>query len=69
MKQFKNELSFPGKVINRKGIEKWQASGYPSTEKQAANEVTRILETHEAGYLDKHCQNELESIIKYHANR
>lgn len=69
MRWFKEEVSYPGRIISRESIEAWQEKGSTTAEQRAKEEVTRILATHEPEPLDPDIDKELLGIITKSAQR
>jgi trimethylamine:corrinoid methyltransferase-like protein len=65
----KEEILFPGPVIDRANRTRWEREGKPGLEERAHRQVKQLLESYEAPTLRVEIRNALTERIEYEARR
>ncbi len=64
LKWFREELLFPGSVVDRKEIPAWEKEGGKNSDERARSEVEKILSSHSPRPLGEDVQKELRGIME-----
>ena len=68
-RHLKEEITFPGPVIDRANRDRWIDEGKQSLMERAAKEVNRLIETFKPTRLPETTKHELTRLMQYEAKR
>jgi len=68
-KHLRSEHYFPGPVIERANLSRWQEEGSPTLDRRASAEVERHLSDYQPSSLTDGIRNELEDLMSHEAGR
>jgi len=68
-KHLRSEHYFPGPVIERANLSRWQEEGSPTLDRRASAEVERHLSEYQPSSLTDGIRNELEDLMSHEAGR